>query len=502
MNRKWGVLLGTGLASIIVTIDFTIVNMALPALQTSLAATLSQLQWVVEAFGIPFCALLIIMGRLGDLKGHRRFLYWGMLGFGIASCTAGLSIAPWQLIASRFAQGLFGATIFPCGMAITADAFPKKERGRALGLYGGLLGIGLAIGPVLGGAILSFTSWHWLFFINVPLVFLSFAICLIYVRETKIAKEIPIDWKGVAYLILGLGSLVYLIVEGPNRGWDPVFTLSGLIISAFFLTVFYRLEKDNPSPILPFHLFRNRGFFLGSMSFVASISCVWPILFLLPLYLQNVLSLDAATAGWMLLAMTSLTVIAPPIAGYLLDKKGQKTIILLMFSCILLSYILQLFFTPTTSLWFLGITFVLFGFAWGAGNGIGMPLALSEIPSSVEAGVVSGAATTVLNVIGVFMLAVIGTVFRYAEKLHFDRLSAPLGLSAEQQQAASALLAEPHNAPSLLRHFNEHTAGQILMFFKESFAFGYQISVALLLGVIIVIFGAVLYVMRAQRQKK
>jgi len=413
--RQWGVLIGAGLSSMLVAIDFTVVNTSLVAIQESLSSSLADLQWFISAFGIPFCALLVIFGRLADLFGGRMILYSGMIGFGLSSLAAGFSSSSAELIVWRFFLGLFGASIFPCGMALTAGSFPKKEQGRALGIYSGLLGVGLAVGPVVGGLITTYFGWNWIFFVNIPVLCLSFLICLPSIPLASKKTPQKIDWKGLVLLLIGLTSLVTWITEGPSLGWSSPFAFAFLALAILFLWLFYLSEKKTSAPLLPFHFFQKRSFLIGTLSNFASISLLWGVIFVVPIFLQRALHYSITDTGAMVLIMTVMTVLIPPLSGYLHDKKGRNPILILIFSALVLGYISALIFTRTGEIWQFILALFLLGFGWGGGNGICAPIVLSDHPFAANAGLITGAATTLLNMFGVLIATLTGTFFRWGE---------------------------------------------------------------------------------------
>ena len=416
---KWITLFATGFCSLFLAIDFTIVNTSLSVIQRELHASLGQLQWMMAGFGIAFCPFLVTMGRLGDRYGRRKLLYFGVGVFGLASLGAGLSQTPLQLIIYRLFQGVSAAVVFPCGMALTAAAFPEGERGRALGIFGGIIGVGLAIGPVLGGAILTIASWRWIFLINVPGIIFGFLICVFAVKESKSNVITPIDWKGVAILTLALAILVFAVTEAPTFGWTSPWIISLLVISPLLFVWFGWVERKTEAPLLPFSLFRDSGFLLGTLVNIVGVSFAWPVTFLIPLYLQNALAFTPAVAGLTLLPMTIMTAIAPPFAGYWYDKKGPRRPVLLLFFCAIGAFVLQLFIGSSATMVVLIFALITYGTAWGIANGIAIPLALSHLASTDQAGVVTGATVTALNIFAVISLSVSGTLFRHLQTIAY-----------------------------------------------------------------------------------
>lgn len=500
--RKWWALIGVGIASMIIAIDCTIVFTALSTLQRYFSANVAQLQWFMTGFGITFAALLTAMGRLADQWGRRRVLYLGMLGFVLSSIGAGLSESSNTLIAFRLLQGFFGAANFPAGVAIISHVFPKGQHGRVLGIYGALLGIGLAIGPFLGGVIISLASWRWIFFINIPIILISFLICLFAVEESKARKSSPVDWKAVILLILGLAALIFGITEGPLLGWDSPWVWGSLVAFVVIVALFVYGEKRSPNPLLPLHLIATPGFIVGSLVFFATVSCAWAVSFLSPLYLQNVLNFTPFMTGLIYATMTATTILGSFTAGHLLDKKGAPFILWGIFLVLTFSYFFQIYLGLSGPLWALLAAFVLFGYAWGAGNGIGMPLALAHLKKGDEAGTVTGALTTVLNVLGVVILAVITSVFQHGEKAELAHQMQNRGIvfSASEAEQVRSLLSHPEEVKAHLGQSGEIGA-KIIELFKSAFVAGYRLSMILLLALSILAFYGVRKALKARDRK-
>jgi EmrB/QacA subfamily drug resistance transporter len=415
ITKKWWVLIGVGISSMIVTIDFTIVNTVLLDIQRYFSTSMNALQWVMTGFGITFTSLLVTAGRLGDSLGHRRLLYIGMIGFGIASLITGLANSMEQLILGRLLQGAFGSAIFPCGMAITASVFPK-EQGRALGIYGSLLGIGLAIGPVLGGIMTTLANWHWIFLINIPIILISFLICLLVVDESPVKENPTIDWCGILLISLGLTTFVFAITQSHVYGWTSWIISVPLILSFLLFIVLFKLESKMAMPLLPPALFMNHSFFIGAAVYIVGVSFISPILFFIPLYLQKILHLSVVTTGFLLLPMTVMTVIAPAISGILYDKQGPFYTTMFTFSMSILGLILFLFFPTTLSFTLIIAAFIFIGSSSGIANGIAIPLVLSNGENKQNEGLISGTLVTVLNLFSVLSLSVASTLFNYIQQ--------------------------------------------------------------------------------------
>lgn len=411
--RKNWVLFGTALAAMLVAIDITIVNTTLPEIKHDLHASLSELQWIIAGFGLVFSSLLVVMGRIADLIGRRKILYLGIIGFVLSSLGAGLSTSGIFLITMRILQGFFGAALFPAGMAITASAFPKPEQGRILSIYGSVLGIGLAFGPLIGSAVIDFLSWRWIFFINIPVALISLIVCFLSIRETEPITNTKVDWLGAVLITIFLASLIFAITEGGYYGWTSPLIISIAIISILSLIGFLIKEKKSKMPLIPIGLFLNSGFLLGLIVYMVAVALAWSILFLAPLYLHTILGFPTKIVGLILFPMTIMTVFAPMVAGYFYDKKSKLLVIQIVFFLSAFSLFLFTLFSFNTSLALVLAAFILFGTAWGMGNGIATPLSLSKLPSSENAGLVVGALTTTMNTFAVFILTIDTTLFKH-----------------------------------------------------------------------------------------
>jgi len=406
MQSKGWILFGTSLAAIIIAIDFTIINVSLEAVQTDLKADLGQLQWLINGFGISFCALLVILGRVGDILGRRKILYLGLVGFALASLAAGCAHNPLMLILLRVLQGLFGAGIIPCGMAITANAFSARERGRALGVYSSVVGLGLALGPLIGGLIISVSSWRWIFFINIPVCILSLIICLCTIREKQTSVQAWIDWRGSFLLMLVLSCANLLLTQ--KMAWQMIVITGIFGLSTYAL---FKVEKKALVPIIPLRLFKNTDFLLALVAYCVAAGFAWPVLFFMPLYLNKILAYSYSKTGIMLASMTGMTAVAPAIAGYYFDKYGPKKLLHSLFLLCCSGFGLFFFLNTQGPQWLILLGLCLFGAGWGIGNGITTPIALSRSSGVEDAGLISGALTTAMNCSAVLALSLTTALF-------------------------------------------------------------------------------------------
>ncbi len=483
MSKKWGVLLGTSLAALMIGIDFTIVNTLLSNIQTELNASINQLQWIMAGFGITFGALLIISGRLGDLVGHKKILYLSMFGFALASLGAGFANTPWKLIIMRMLQGLLGAGIIPSGMAQVANVFAKAEQGRALGIYNSIVGVGLALGPVLGSIIDCSLNWRWIFFINVPIMMLSLLICLLFAQESKRISKIKINWLGAIFLILLLVILNFILHEGLRLGWTSKIMIAAMSALLSSILGLYFSERKALMPIIPLHLITNREFGLALTVYGVSAAFAWSILFLMPLYLHEIAGYSTTLTGVILASMTLMTLLAPGMAGYCYDKKSKTMTIHILFGLVIISLFLFSLLKVQGSLSLIIISLVLFGFAWGMGNGIAMPIALSNWSTSAEAGSISGALTTAMNILAIFTLVVITALFNHKQLSWFENILNKQSIDATVAKQFSHLLSQPGQLYQLLAHTSHFLTEQVIAAYKLSFTFALHFVYGVLLMV-------------------
>src|SRR6266436_5051409 len=254
---RW-VLVATTLASSMAFIDSTVVNVALPALQTNLNASIVDVQWVIEAYSLLLSALLLVGGSLGDHYGRRRVFLIGVALFALASAWCGLAPNIDQLIVARAVQGLGAALLVPGSLAIISSSFPENERGRAIGTWSGFSAITTAIGPVIGGWLIEHVSWRAVFFINIPIAFLIILISLWRVPESSDKESVGLDWWGAILGALGLGALVYGLIESSRLGFGDRSVIAALVAAAALLALFLIVETRVSNPLLPLALFRSR----------------------------------------------------------------------------------------------------------------------------------------------------------------------------------------------------------------------------------------------------
>ena len=324
-NAEPWILATTILASSMVFIDGTVVNVALPALQRALGATLGDAQWIVEAYELMLAALLLVGGAAGDRFGRRRVFAIGVAVFTIASVACGLSGRVGALIAGRSLQGVGGALLVPGSLALLSASFDPERRGRAIGIWSGFTAVTAALGPVVGGFLIDHGSWRYAFFINVPLALAVLVLTFRYVPESRGESSAgPIDWLGAVLAAVGLGGIVYALIEAQFAGWSNRPVLGALALGACALAAFLVVEWRHSAPMLPLRLFRSTDFAGANLLTLLLYFALGGSLFFLPLNLIQVQGYSTVAAGAALLPFVLLMFVLSRWAGGLVDRHGAK----------------------------------------------------------------------------------------------------------------------------------------------------------------------------------
>ena len=328
-GNPWAILITLSLGFFMTLLDLTIVNIAIPSMITSLDASLDEILWVVNAYVLVLAVLLITAGRLGDLRGQRNLFVGGVVVFTLASLACGLAPNPTLLIAFRAVQGAGAAMLMPQTMAIIIATFPSDRRGTALGIWGAVAGLATVAGPTLGGVLVTYASWRWIFIVNVPVGLVVLAMTFAFIPDTRIQREHKLDLLGVAIATAGLFCLTFALIEGQRYSWNGA--IIALLVAAAVLAVVFVLQqrsRQDEEPLVPFSLFHNRNFTV--INIVASLVSVAILGFFLPytIYLQSVLGYSAIKAGLILAPMSLIALLLAPIAGKMSDRIGGKYILM------------------------------------------------------------------------------------------------------------------------------------------------------------------------------
>jgi EmrB/QacA subfamily drug resistance transporter len=321
MERKWWTLLAVSVATFMLLLDITVVNVALPSIREDLGASFTDLQWVVDAYALTLAALVLTAGSLADRLGRRRLFAGGLAIFSLASLLCALAPDPTFLNVARALQGVGGAVMFAVSLALIAQEFTAgRERGMAMGLYGGTIGMAVAIGPLVGGALTDSLGWESIFYLNVPIGLLAIAVTYLKVRESRDPHATRIDWAGVGTFSGALFLLVLALVRGNDEGWGSSPIIALFAGSAALLVAFLAVERRVAEPMLPLGLFRRPAFTGVQLAAFAVSGSMFALFLYLTLYLQNYLGLSPLEAGVRYLPITLASFVAAPIAGALLSR--------------------------------------------------------------------------------------------------------------------------------------------------------------------------------------
>jgi EmrB/QacA subfamily drug resistance transporter len=409
-HRTGATLAIVSLALFMVVLDNLVVTVALPAIRADLGATLQSLEWTINAYTLAFAVSLIPGAALGDRFGRKRLFLGGLALFTAASAAAALAPTTGALVAARAVQGIGGAVVAPLTLTLLADAFPANRRGAALGIWSGISGIGVALGPIVGGAVVDGISWHWIFWINVPIGLALLPVAAVMLRESY-GPSRTLDLPGFGLASTGLFSLVFGLVRGQAEGWTSPLIVASLAAGVALLGAFVAWERRAQAPMVPLSLFRKRTFAVtNGVSFFMYFGTFGSI-FLLTQILQYVLGYTPFQAGLRMLLWTGATMVVAPIAGVLSERYTPRGF---MAAGLALQATALAWFAATTSTTVTfgdqAIAFVL------AGVGMGLVFApsasaLLSVVSPAQAGQASGTNNAIREVGGVFGVAVLSTIF-------------------------------------------------------------------------------------------
>ena len=410
MTRKWWTLLTVCLGILMLLLDITIVNVALPSIASDLGASFSDLQWTIDAYALSLAAVMLVAGSLGDLLGHRALFAAGLAVFSISSLVCGLASDPLVLNLSRAIQGVGGAAMFATSLALIAQEFRGRERGTALGIWGATAGASIAIGPLIGGALTSGISWRWVFFVNVPIGVLTLAILLARVAETRRRRVRP-DWPGAVTLSAALFALVFALIRGNPDGWSSTKVVTGFVAGGLLLALFVAVELVRREPMLDLRLFRRPAFLGASVAAITLAASLFSMLLYITLYLQDILGYSPLEAGLRFLPATLLVLFVAPVAGRLSERVPVRLLLGVGLTLVAVGLAL-LTLVQADSGW----TVLLAGFiVSGAGSGLTNPplasAAIGTVPAE-KAGVGSGVNNTARQIGVAAGIAALGAIFQ------------------------------------------------------------------------------------------
>ena len=395
---------------LLVGMDVTIVNVALPAIQRDFHASISQLQWVLDAYTLVVASLLMLAGSVSDRVGRRRIFQIGICVFTAGSLLCSLAPSVGFLIGFRALQGLGASMLNPVALSIIANAFTDpKGRGRAIGIWGAVAGISFAIGPLLGGFLTQTIGWRANFWINVPIGIAAFVLAARYVPESKAPHARRFDPIGQSLVFVTLASLTFGVIEGPHLGWHSNVTSALFVIAAIAFAAFLLYEPRQKEPLLDLRFFRSVPFSGAVMTGVCAYSCFAAFLFLNALYLQQERGLSAFRTGLYTLPLAVFLMICSPLSGRLVGARGPRPSLLIAGAVFILSALLLTQLSGNTSPLLLLLSFSLFGISLGMVNPAITNSAVTGMPLA-QAGVAAAIASTSRQVGAAFGVAIAGTI--------------------------------------------------------------------------------------------
>ena len=407
--RRWAILTVLCLALLIVGIDGTIVNVALPSFVRELRASPSQLQWISDAYTLVFASFLLTAGSLGDRFGRRRSLLLGLVVFGVGSLGGALVGSAGALIVTRAIQGFGSAFIMPSTLSILTNVFPDDERGRAIGIWAGVSGLGVAIGPLVGGYLLDHYWWGSVFLVNLPVIAVTVVAVLAIVPNAKDPNPRPIDILGTALSIGALTGLLFGIIEGPSQGWTATPVVIGFVAGGAMLLAFVLWELHTPAPMLDVSFFKNPRFSAASIAVTLVFFAMFGSIFFLSQYIQFVLGFSPLKAGAALIPVAGALMVSAPASSFLVARAGSKTVVTMGLLIVASSLALLSSATTTSGYSLVAAVLVLLGL----GMGLAMAPATDSIMGSLpreKAGVGSAVNDTTREIGGALGVAILGSI--------------------------------------------------------------------------------------------
>ena len=441
------ILYQVSLGLILVAINHRAIQVALPTLTEVFRADLSFIQWVLLVYDLAVIGLVLTLGRLGDLFGRKWIYISGFLIFAVASAFCGSAQTSGQLIAARILQGIGGAVILANGRALVSINSPPSERGKALGLTSTAYHVGYLAGPTVGGFVIDAIGWRWIFFMTLPIGFISayFAARVLKERERSSAPK-QIDWLGALYLLLANIGFVYALNQLPHLGGSHPIVFSFFIVSLASLALFIQTERRVQTPILSLALFRNRLFSFSNLSLFCITSTQSGITVLLPFYLQNLMHFTPTQMGWLLIGSSAMIIVFAPVAGWLSDRFGSRLLCSVGAAAIVFGQYLIGSFSLRSSIFELVLPQLLIGLGWALFNSPNQSAIMSSV-SRDQVGAASGMTVTTARVGGAIGIALAGAVMTYALGAH--------GLTQAQIESPESWAAAPKlflNAFSFTTH--------------------------------------------------
>jgi EmrB/QacA subfamily drug resistance transporter len=489
-SRRWAILAVLCLGLLVTGIDGTIVNVALPSFVRELHASFSQLQWIVDAYTIVFASFLLIAGSTADRLGRKRVFAAGLVIFGLGSLACALTHSAGTLILTRGFQGLGGAFILPATLSIITNIFDDPtERAKAIAIWAGVSGLGVAIGPVSGGYLLGHFWWGSIFLVNVPIVIVALIGAALLIPESHDQHAPAPDVLGALLSTSGLVALLYGIIEGPSLGWTQPRTAAAFTAGAVLLIAFAAWERHTDHPLLDVRFFTNPRFTAASIAITLLFFAMYGTVFFVSQYLQFVLGLSPLASGVRLLPVAGVLMVAAPLSAMLVARAGTKVVV--AGGLVLVSVALLIFSraTATSGYWLIAAVLVVFGL----GMGLAMAPATDSIMGSLppeRAGVGSAVNDTTREIGGALGVAIMGSLAASAYTRRMGTIPHFAALAHQSSQAAAAVRSSVGGAASVAGSLPKAVAAPLTAAANDAFA--HALDTTVLIAAIIALVGAVI----------
>ncbi|NBD16530.1 MAG: DHA2 family efflux MFS transporter permease subunit [Cyanobacteria bacterium] len=490
-RAKAATLMAMCLALLMINIDDTLLNVALPQIQSGLNINLSRLQWILTANALPSTSFVLSAGRLGDIYGHKRIFLGGLFAYALGSLVCGFAPGLGVLVGGRVLQGLGDAALVQASLSILTDTFPEeKQKAKAIGMWTAVAGLALITGPVLGGLLVDQFGWQSVFFINLPLAILTFGVTSWVVKEVRNPNQQSIDLPGLLLSIIFLGSFVYAITEGYSAGWQSPLIIGLFAMATLSLLAFLVIESHRRSPMLPLNLFRHSNFTIANIVSVLVFLTLVSLLFLFNLFLQQIKGYSALGAGVRFLPLNGAFIVASFVSGWLVARLGWRFAIsngLILMSIATFSFLSTSANTEYQDIW---LSCVVYGFGAGLTLSPLSSLAMSAIPFT-QVGIASAIHGTFNRMGWILGIALQGTILSQGLTANLQRSLSDWNLPSnlQNQIIADAL----HNGTQIPSDLPERISPSLWhQLFSQAFVSGLHTailiaSMALVIGVLLIL---------------
>jgi len=438
--RRWWTLGVLCVSLLIITLDNTILNVAIPSMIDSLGASNSEIQWIIDAYTLVFAGLLLTTGSLSDRFGRKGALQLGLLVFMGGSISAALSTSTMQLTLSRALMGVGGALIMPATLSILANVFrDPRERGRAIAVWAGFSGLGVAIGPLTGGLLLEHFSWSSVFWVNVPIAVLALVLGVFLVPTSRDPSQGALDPLGAILSIIGLGGLLLGIIEGPARGWTDPLVLVGFAVGAVCSVWFVLWELHTPTPMLDMRFFKNPRFTAANCAITLTFFAMFGSMFLMTQYWQFVHGYSPLQAGIRMLPFALTMMVVAPLSARIVERRGTKLVVTSGLSVVACALTAMSFLTRTSPYLVVVVMFC----AMAVGMGLTMAPATESVMGALprdKAGVGSAVNDTTRQMGGALGVAIIGSLVSSVYAARVRDLAPTYELSGPALEASTGSL--------------------------------------------------------------